>query len=387
MLHHVTALRQSWEQIAPVIALHSAPDFTPFEFVESSELGLSRLVRWLFDTNASHGQGGLFLKAFCEQFAKFSVPPSCTVSKAQCEVTTTARGHEGRRIDIVVEFDRHCLAIENKPWAGFQHNQLRAYDADIAQRFPPQRRRIVALLGRPGAIPDDQRNGLSRETLTETDYHALADCIRSTIPDCHAEPVRRFLEQFCDYLDRLFRGASITILSDQLAGHIASKPDLVAPALDVLAARDGIITAIGLNFIEQLQGACAENDIQVETDTGQLTIRFGWIKLSRSKDCKSELYVQFRGADFDGFTFGVLKNESDSVKREADRALERGAITKLYPGNQWWSWYEYNREDYLGVDCSDQISIWKAMHAGTLARVFADRADAYLKACTIIANE
>ena len=106
-----------------------AQRFNVFDYVRTDELGLSRVIANLLDPHGSHGQGSLFLRlmpAVRKLVGTGGVPDDDEIS-VELERVITAQ----RRIDVSVEMwingQPYCLAIENKPYAGDQEDQVKDY--------------------------------------------------------------------------------------------------------------------------------------------------------------------------------------------------------------------------------------------------------------------
>ena len=111
---------------------HLAHQFNVFEYLKTDELGLSRVIADLLNPAASHGQGPLFLDIFLKQVKATSEWPDLDTSRATVVVEKGIQVQERKRfIDIYVAIPNsagdYCLAIENKPYAGDQENQVKDY--------------------------------------------------------------------------------------------------------------------------------------------------------------------------------------------------------------------------------------------------------------------
>ena len=108
---------------------HLAHRFNALRYLRSDELGLSRIIGDLLDPTASHGQGALFLRTLLGKLGVEEEISPIDLATARTHVEFTIRG--GRRIDILVTVGNgdggFCLAIENKPYAADQQDQLRDY--------------------------------------------------------------------------------------------------------------------------------------------------------------------------------------------------------------------------------------------------------------------
>ena len=96
--------------------------FNALDYLRTDEMGLSRIIADLLDPKGKHGQGTMFLKLMLNKLS-FGPNRSHTV---RVDVEKTISGD--RRLDVCVDIDgQHCLAIENKPYAGDQHDQVKDY--------------------------------------------------------------------------------------------------------------------------------------------------------------------------------------------------------------------------------------------------------------------
>ena len=120
-----------------------APRFNAFDYLRGNELGLSRVIADLLDPQASHGQGTLFLRTLLglEGLKNVRHWPDLDEGQTSVVVQREREIKYGRRIDILVEIAvknrlPYCLAIENKPYAYDQKNQVQDYRAWLEEKYP-----------------------------------------------------------------------------------------------------------------------------------------------------------------------------------------------------------------------------------------------------------
>ena len=372
LLRHLDAMKIASSKIAPAIARQCAPEFSPFEFVRQDELGLSQIIRWLFDAQGSHGQRGLFLRAFLDHHGQNGKPLfdsiSCDDAVAKCEVITTLPGHKNRRIDILVEFSGHCLAIENKPWADWQEYQLGAYLEDISQpgRYEEStKRRIVALKGWLGEAPAAQLRQTDRAELIDTDYAAFADMLRDTIPRCKAEPVRRFLEQFVVQLEHHFKGISMTILSDQLTGTVLGDTSLANAAFDLLSARSNILLELRRRFENDLREKLGSKQLQLAKGLNAVGLNgYQRLEISQQAQPTGPVFAVEFYKDLSSPCWGLPGDSNGSLNISQDLAEALAALGLRQSGQGWLAW------SYVFTDAKngqgDPNTIWASMYDGDL---------------------
>jgi hypothetical protein len=123
---------------------HLARRFNVFRYLNTVEVGLSRIIADLLNPEARHGQGTLFLRTLLDELTEISDRPELdTDFSKRIGVVTERVITNKRRLDISVEIPgsdgAYCLAIENKPFADDQPNQVRDYirflQREYADRF------------------------------------------------------------------------------------------------------------------------------------------------------------------------------------------------------------------------------------------------------------
>ena len=123
---------------------HLARRFNVFHYLSTIEVGLSRIIADLLDPEARHGQGTLFLRTLLGELTEIRDRPDLDADFIKrISVVTERVITNNRRLDISVEIPgsdgAYCLAIENKPYADDQPNQVRDYlcflHREYADRF------------------------------------------------------------------------------------------------------------------------------------------------------------------------------------------------------------------------------------------------------------
>src|SRR5262249_10621619 len=114
-----------------------------------------------------------------------------------------------RRIDILVDFEEFGLAIENKPWASDQEDQISDYVFHLERRFGGKF--VIVYLTRDGAKPtsldsEECDRLLNEKKLLLWTYQGdLRGWLKQCTKECEAEPVRMFLRNFMEYIDDALR--------------------------------------------------------------------------------------------------------------------------------------------------------------------------------------
>ena len=207
-----------------------APRFNALDLLEPKELELSRILADLLKPKGRHGQGALFLRCLLDKL-QFDFDGDHEELR-RSRVTIESTNEDQSRLDIKVEIGhRHCLAIENKPWAKDQTNQVRDYLKTLKKKYESH---LLIYLSGNGKGPDEGSLGKAdREQLAEqlakgqrrfaiVPYRAvdlddefndfrlgfsLVDWLAECRMKCEADRVRRFLRDVEDYCKHHLEGS------------------------------------------------------------------------------------------------------------------------------------------------------------------------------------
>ena len=119
---------------------HLARRFNIFDYLSTDEVALSRIIADLLDPEARHGQGTLFLRTLLDELTEIGGWPDPDAGLVKgIHVVTERVIPSGRRLDVSVEIPgtdgAYCLAIENKPFADDQRNQVRDYLRFLKRKY------------------------------------------------------------------------------------------------------------------------------------------------------------------------------------------------------------------------------------------------------------
>ncbi len=224
------------------LAPRFAPKFNALAILSPNEVRLSAIFRWLLDEHETHGQGSIFRDLFVSEFLG-DTPEAWAGAKVRCEVPTT----DGRgRIDLLIvsRDGQRCVAIENKPWAGWQSNQLPRYLSDQLAQRPNVR--VHALIGRRNVEAELTAHwSLSSSEPVPTqveasDFERVNLWLESCASVARADKVRSFIFDLVDF-SRKF------ILKEPNLNEVSDTADLIlAGGEDAIGAARAIIAALPL---------------------------------------------------------------------------------------------------------------------------------------------
>ena len=264
--------------------------FNVFDYLKSksayrvNEVTLSRVIADLLDPSGSHGQGTLFLECLlrCLKWGRnedgtTQVWQKTALRGAWAEVEREI--DDKRRLDVFVHIDKdHCLAIENKPYAPDQQNQVKDYLRELTK----YKKSLLIYLSGSGKPPAKESVTLDDLRVLEDDHvfkimpydktgrgdweddfdeyridYSLAEWLADCRKSCDIDRLRSFLRDAETFCERQFGGNNVTdtetstikefVLSDErnwktalaLADSLPSvieeaKKDVCRGALDII---------------------------------------------------------------------------------------------------------------------------------------------------------
>ncbi|PCI23213.1 MAG: hypothetical protein COB67_12975 [SAR324 cluster bacterium] len=198
---------QYFEHFKKIADREIASNFNCFNFIQPNELKLSSIIADLLNPDGTHGQKDLFLRLFFDLLPE-SVAEICRqIPACNWQVDIEFSTHKGRRIDLLIQANgpsKFVIAIENKPWAIEQENQLKDY-AEFIDKLCKDRNILIYLAGRdeePKSLDEHLRNALKEQgrfELLNFNPH-LINWLQACRQQCQADKVRWFLKDFSEYI-------------------------------------------------------------------------------------------------------------------------------------------------------------------------------------------
>ena len=200
--------------------------FNVFDYLRPGEQQLSKLIADMLDPKGRHGQGDVFLRRLLELLDTDGFDQIGDLRNGWVDTEFPIK--DLRRLDIAVHTDRCCLAIENKPRAGDQPDQIKDYLNGLRDRYDEF---LLIYLSRQGEPPSEYSvkpadlQGEAGKSLRIMPYHhraedawgddfertgfGLADWLRECRACCGVERLRWFLREAETYCEKEFGGCTM----------------------------------------------------------------------------------------------------------------------------------------------------------------------------------
>lgn len=343
LLQAVDARRQALAHAKSLYQERLAPDFSPFEFIPRGELQLSKIVGWLANPRASHGQGSRFLQILTHMTGDPWSAEVCDSALVYLEF-----GVGNGRLDILIRSGKLAIAIENKPWADDQPDQLRRY-FDFLDNSKLSDYRLLYLTAdgsgpssRSLSIEDLRARTQAKQLVTGSYRETLLDWLDRCRAVCRADRVSTFLDEISRAVRKEFEG--IADMSDlkQLTDVMMASPESIASSMVIANAN----AALKTRLLESLEN-------QFEALISRTPWTMTW-NISPSKlaniiidfDPASSFVFsfEFSRAEYNELAFGIVKREHGDADGTSVRGIllqglghGEGDITpeEMWP---WWRW-------------------------------------------------
>ena len=186
------------------------------------------LILWI--RMVKHGQGGIFLNFFLKRIesAEWAIHDKCT--KVSLERLTD----QGRRIDISLDFSQGVIGIENKPWAGDQHEQLSHY-ADYLRLITPNGNWLLLFLSNRepsvASLAEDKLKKLTANRhFARVTFHELLSWLEECAQHSKALTVRIFIEELAKFVRTNING-ELYVSEEEIRKSILSSAENLESAL------------------------------------------------------------------------------------------------------------------------------------------------------------
>ncbi|WP_429010862.1 PD-(D/E)XK nuclease family protein [Aeromonas allosaccharophila] len=322
-----------------------APDFSLMDWLKNDELALSRYLRFLLSPNESHGQSILFLKGFLSLIENLGhnspIATEDCFHKARVDYEVIIEN--GRKIDLLLTTPKGIIAIENKPWAEDQDNQLRDYAQWLNKLGKPWK--LIYLCNHEpseSSLPRDTPDVLKQHILTVSWYKVvewLSDCLLYV----RAGTVRVFIESLIKYVNQSINGEYIMDNSDELSEILKKDSHTIESAFVIYNQIEVVRKQLYGNLIKDLNEKLTNHNLKIKISDTDTSSRWAGFYISLDSSDTHHLSWQFDRANFNGLYFGI-----SGISEKAGRTEKiSAAISALFPhmqgkSNKYWSWWSWD---------------------------------------------
>lgn len=348
-----------------------APEFNPFEFIETGEVQLSRLIAWFLDPRGKHGQGTSFLIAFLDMLElRDWSRDELDRANVRCEASTEI----GRRIDIVIQSGAWTIGIENKLRGAADQNEQVFHYLDHLDHVAVGRQRCLVYLSIDGEPPTEHSIAKDHSDMRIANRQLLSIGVSDVIlwlqacrSVCRAARVTAFIEDFESLLEKDFKGNRDMTEREKLIDLVTESKDTVASGFKLILAGSDIKKRL----LEKLAEAVVQ---QATSEWQQINLSFEERKKYQGFSIRHNALadvafrIEFQGTNFDGMIFGVhtkLGQPFPAITSALNGKLGTGITSPAWP------WYQYVAPNNAVLDANGNWGVsespWIEVVDGTMA--------------------
>lgn len=380
-----------------------SPNFSPFDYISTDELGLSRILADLLDPKGSHAQQESFLRLFIEHCLptihrddRWQVLLDNIDKMEVLLEEVTSKSNSLRRMDIYLKYqvgnDSYGICIENKPYASDQYNQLIDYYKELERRGHINRHMVYLNEHNdtPSEYSVDTKTLESWITINQYSHLRFSDLIgwlKACQVECQNHSVSEFIAQLIKFIQKQFMGIEDMNEAKSVLDTMLSSQENIASALKIaLNTHD-----MKKQLIEKLQRdltttiakenkpySMIKTDLKGINKEEQITFKI--------KESALDFCLGFGGTVFTNPYLGIfIANEDVELNHEYyEKILTeckasniivgenlKGEEDKL-KGGYWCAWYNFEPHDWWSKTVP-----WEQIHNGEMAHKIIKELDAY----------
>lgn len=327
-----------------------APAFSPFEFLDTQENGISRVLASLLDPRGNHAQGVRFLSAFLEWLDIEWPATALECARVRTEAPIT-KGKSTRRIDILITSGARAIAIENKLEAGDQDGQLSDYLSHISSRYKAGTCLVYLTLetgraaSRESILPDERAAAVKSGCLQERSYSELAGALPKWIDGCEAPIVASFIEGLLRHILTVRLEVEDVESADELTSEIVNSPEKLAAALEVYQTRAAVYESLLNGALKRLRQHVSQKPgwklLDLDLAKGK---PHGAVLIVFHRDAAFGIGVAFNNAGYRRMYYGLrvanLEGRKVAPGRELMAAVREVLGNGGSPATGAWPWWK-----------------------------------------------
>lgn len=310
LLGKVAAYHTATQRAKSLYRERLAPDFNPLDFVQLDELRLSALMAWLLNPEGNHGQGGAFLQVFSGVTGERWSSTECAGAQVFLE-----QGSGNGRIDVIVRSGTRAIAIENKPFADDQPEQISRYLQYLDSLALSDYRLLY--LTPDGILPTERSIGSDLAKIRADRNQLKAISYKSTVLDwlqgckavCKADRVAVFIDEIARSFRKKFAGVADMSDHEHMIDVMLESPQNVLAAMMVAnnatAMKDRLVTSLQ----EQLQSVADKHSWDMEWNVSAIR-RNSDVSFYIAENSPTYITFMFDKTQFNELSIGVRKKIS-----------------------------------------------------------------------------
>ncbi|WP_201604933.1 PD-(D/E)XK nuclease family protein [Psychrobacter sp. JCM 18903] len=394
LINEVSQKIHALETAQALYSRQLSPDFNIFDYINTDELGLSRILAFLLDPQGNHAQQETFLKLFIEH----CLPDMYEVSERQIFLNNiektevfleevTGKNNSLRRMDIylrcMVGNDSYGICIENKPYAADQFEQLKDYAEELEKRRHKAWHLVYLNEANEGpseySIDTSKLEALkSKRQYSHLRFSDLIPWLKACQIECQNHSVNEFLTQLIKFIQKQFMGIK-DMNEDNAVLEIMKQSE---SNLDASLKIYRNVQKMRIELIQKLK-----TDLILKCQDREYTLDFD--NIGKGKNCE---YFGFRmkddpigfislefATDFNNPVLGIRFYTEEDTKDpdnqpyaiEVKRVFNHQFTNNKIVSNKWWpAYYEFQPFDWKSAGRP-----WYQIETGAMASKVLEEVD------------
>lgn len=396
LLNEVTRKTDALKTAQSLYSRQLAPKFNTFDFINTDELGLSRIIADLLSPKGSHGQEEDFLRLFVEHCLPSIAENSQWLpfidhirqTKVLVEETTWSSG-TSRRMDIYLECKAdgksYGICIENKPYASDQFEQLKDYAIELQNRN--HKAWHLVYLNENNDIPREY--SVDTETLeswiTKNQYSSLRFSnmiiwLKACQVECQNNSVTEFLAQLIKFIQKRFMGVEDMNMENTVLEVMQQSKENIEASIQISNNVDAMKKELIKVLIQDVKGKFSNRYVKRPYNLDFSNIgegkSFEQINIKIPNFDRGYISFEFQRSNFDLPCLGIKFHKEADVKSYRYSEKMKSVLEKYYNGEKIWKsplWpagYYFKPQDW-----KSSSDAWMKIKSGEMATKIMDEMD------------
>ncbi|WP_296404464.1 PD-(D/E)XK nuclease family protein [Psychrobacter sp.] len=349
-----------------------APDFSIFNYINTSELGLSRILADLLNPIGSHGQKEQFLVLFfkycmsdtkSEKFWNSFVNHTDKINVAIEELNWKSGSF--RRMDIYLNYEdngeTYGLCIENKPYATDQNKQLEDYATELENRHGNNWH--IIYLNEYSDMPSENsvqsyllNDWKKRGLFSVLKYSELIQWLNACRLESHNQHVNEFLAQLIKFIQVQFMGIEDMNESNMVVDIMQQSSDTIEASFKVANSMETMkhqfIKKLKKDLIEAFDNSDEfkyNDEYELDIDNIGAGKSYEQINLIIKDNDRAYISFEFQVSNFSNPYIGIKLNSEKESKDSPYLLKTKERLDLIFPnkkiyGNSLWPagfWFKY----------------------------------------------
>ena len=374
-----------------------APKFSTFDYINTNELGLSRILADLLNPKGNHGQQEAFLKLFIDhclpainQAANWKNFVEHIEKTDVLVEELTWKSGTSRRMDVYLQCradgKRYGICIENKPYASDQFEQLKDYAIELDNRKLDHWH--IVYLNEYSDMPSkdsidpeklDQLVKVNRFSVLK--FSDLIDWLQACQVKCQNYSVTEFLVQLIKFIQKQFMGIEDMNIENTVLEVMLQNDESIEASIQIANNVDAMKKQLIQRLKTDLRSQCQNKEYILDFDN-----------IGKGENCE---YFGFKMRDDDigfislefatGFNNPVLgvrfyiddtqNLDNQSYATEVKRIFDKYFTNKKVISRKWWPAYY----EFYPFDWKNSGEPWYQIETGAMAIKIVEEVDEIYK--------